>query len=78
MFEKSQAKAEFFGSIMGRGIMMVALSLIKYRSSMMIMIAMIIIVVTLSIISYRHVFDHQRDCNDIGFDDNLDCFHLVL
>ena len=31
LFEKSQAKSEFFGSIMGRGIMMVALSLIKYR-----------------------------------------------
>ena len=38
MFEKSQAKAEFFASIMGRGIMMVALSLIKYRCNMIIMI----------------------------------------
>ena len=38
MFEKSEAKAEFFSSVMGRGIMMVALSIIKYRCNMIMII----------------------------------------
>ena len=77
MFEKSQAKAEFFASIMGRGIMMVALSLIKYRSSMMIVIIMIVMIimimmVSLSLITYLHNSDHDDDEYNAGFDESPD------